>query len=532
MKGISLLKAVLTQDMDLFKYKTKTNSGKIKKIIFPLCLFIIVCFSIGFYAYTIGKSLKSINLTYIMLTMFIFIVTIFSFMQGIYKSQGILFESKDNDLLFSLPIAKSKILSTRILKLLIFQYLYNLMFLLPAFIIYIYYERPNLSFYLITIIFTFLIPIIPTILSSILGYLVKMISSKSKRKKIVQTLLSIILFLGIFFLSTKFDSFINNIASYAKNVNDLLIKIYYPIGLYIRLITNFNIIDLIKLLLVNLVPFVLFIILFSKSYFKIIFNSKENIVDSRKIVKNSYVQKSPVNSLVNKELKRYFSSPVYMFNTSFGLILTFVVTIILLIKGKSSFEYLLSKYELGNMSISFLYYILILFATSFTSITSSSISLEGKTINITKSLPIKIEDIFKSKIIYPFIIELPFILISEPLFFIVFKPNIFYIVTIFLLSILMILLSSLIGLLVNLKYPKMNATNDTEVVKQSLSSMISVYIGVIIFLLSVISILHFKSKICINTLIIFHLLIIFIICVILYNILIKWGIKKYNNINI
>ena len=34
MKEISLLKAVLTQDMDLFKYKTKTNSGKIKKLYF------------------------------------------------------------------------------------------------------------------------------------------------------------------------------------------------------------------------------------------------------------------------------------------------------------------------------------------------------------------------------------------------------------------------------------------------------------------------------------------------------------------
>ena len=39
------------------------------------------------------------------------------------------------------------------------------------------------------------------------------------------------------------------------------------------------------------------------------------------------------------------------------------------------------------------------------------------------------------------------------------------------------IVSSLIGITVNLKYPKLDATNDTEVVKQSLSSMVSVFIG-------------------------------------------------------
>ena len=134
-KTLSLLKAVLSQDMNMFKYGTKANSSKLKKIIFPVALFIIVCLSIGVYAYMIADELSKVHLTYIMLTMFIFIVSILAFMQGIYKSQGILFEARDNDLLFSLPISRSKILFVRIFKLLLFQYIYNLMFLLTAFVI-------------------------------------------------------------------------------------------------------------------------------------------------------------------------------------------------------------------------------------------------------------------------------------------------------------------------------------------------------------------------------------------------------------
>ena len=104
-------------------------------------------------------------------------------MEGIYKSQGILFEARDNDLLFSLPIKKSQILLVRIIKLLAFQFIYNLMFILPAFVIYIYFERPGINFYLISLLMSLLISIIPTIVSSILGYMVKLVSSKFKSKK-------------------------------------------------------------------------------------------------------------------------------------------------------------------------------------------------------------------------------------------------------------------------------------------------------------------------------------------------------------
>ena len=113
MKTLSLLKAALSQDMNMFKYKTAKNSSKLTKLLFPVFLFIIVCFSIGVYTYMIAEKLHPFNLTYIMLTIIFMTVILLTFMSGIYKSQGILFEAKDNDLLFSLPIPKSKILASR-----------------------------------------------------------------------------------------------------------------------------------------------------------------------------------------------------------------------------------------------------------------------------------------------------------------------------------------------------------------------------------------------------------------------------------
>lgn len=533
MKTFSLLKAALSQDMNIFKYSTKRNSSKLNKILFPIVLFVIVCISIGTYAYMIGKNLAPFSLTYVMVSMFIMVVTIMTFIEVIYKSQGILFESKDNDLLFSLPIKKSQILFVRIVKLLLFQYIYNLMFLLPAFVIFIYFEKPGINFYLISLFMSLLIPIIPTIISSVIGYIIKLLSSRFKAKKIVQTLLSSIIFLSIFYFSMNLESFIQDIAIHAKNINDMLTSIYYPLGLYVNLIHEFNILDLVKLLLINIIPFILFIIIGSKFYFKVIFNSKEDNSKKKDSKKELFIKRKKIVSLARKELKRYFSSPIYMFNTSFGLLLSVILSIYLCFKGQVVFDELLSQYEIqSNLSLPILFYFFILFVGSMTSISSSSISLEGKTINITKSLPINEELILKSKILTCYIIELPFIIFSDVIFFIKFKPSLFYIILIILVGLFTILLTACIGLITNLKYPKMNATNDTEVVKQSMSSMISVFIGIGIFIGSILLIIFASDYINMDILLILHILLIIIISSILYYILMRFGKKEYKQINV
>lgn len=533
-KTISLLKAVLSQDMNLFKYTAKKNASKTKKLLFPIFLFALISFSIGTYAYMIAEPLYEMHLTYVMLTLFLTMVSILTFMSGIYKSQNILFDCKDNDLLFSLPIKKSKILFIRIFKLLLFQFVYNLMFLLPAFAIYVYFVKPNVGFYLISLVMSILIPIIPTVLSSFIGYIVKLFSSKSNKSKIVQTLLTSLIFLVIFFFSFNLENYINNIVEHATDINDLLIKIYYPIGLYVRLITNFSFIDFIKLISVNIIPLLIFILLGSKFYFKIISNNK-NSKHKTKInnKKDEYKKHSKLYSLAKKELKRFVSSPVYMFNSSFGLIILLISTIAVSIKGDYIFKLILSSYGINDdISINILYYGLIIFSLAMTSITSSSISLEGKTINITKSLPISIKEIIISKIIYPYVIELPFVVISELIYLIIYKPSVSFSIALILVSILLIFFTAAFGLLINLKYPKMNASSDTEVVKQSMSSMISVFSGMGIFIMSLVYISSLINIFGFTITIYTHILILLLLDILVYIILKTTSQKDYANINV
>ena len=532
MKTLSLLKAVLSQDMNLFKFKAKSNSSKFVKLLLPIILFIIVSFSLGTVIFGFMEELVKYNLTNISICMVLALITIMTFVEGIFKSQSILFDCKDNELLFSLPIKRRTILFIRIIKLLIFEYLFNLMFLLPTYVVYIYFEHPGISFYILSILMMLLIPNIPTIIACFLGYIIKLISSKMKFKKIIQVILTTSFIILYLYFSFNMDKFMDGIVKNATSINDIITKIYYPIGTYISLLDKFDIVKFMGLLLVNFIPFLIFILIGQLFYFKIISDSANDkrIKKSKKI---NIRQNSPIISLVKKEIKRYSSSAVFMFNTSFGLIIGLIMTVVLCLKGKSMLLGMLSNFGVsGNVGLNVLFYGIILFALCSTSISSSSISLEGRTINITKSLPIDYKDIFKSKILMCFIIEAPFAIASAIIFIIFYNVSIIFILELLFLIVMIIMFNSVVGLLINLKYPKLDCNNDTEVVKQSMSSLISTFIGFTSFIISIVLIVILNKYFDLLILVGVHLIILFIVNIILYNILMRKGPIKYQNLSV
>lgn len=540
-KLLSLLKATMSQDMSLFRIKAKNESGA-RKIVLPIVLALVVMFSIGSYAAILAEELAPSHLTYIVLTIFVMVTSLLTIIEGVYKSQGILFEARDNDLLFSLPITKSKIFFIRVFKLITFQFLYNSLFMLPAIIVYAMYEKPDVSFYLISLIMLVLLPIIPTILGCVLGYIVKGLSSKFKARNIVQVLFTSLILLGIFYVSFNMQGMVANIVQNANSIQEVITKIYYPAGLYINLIQKFNILDLVTLLAINIVPAIIFGYVASIFYFKI--NSKlgekgngNKKVATTKSTEKTYRVRTQLSGLIHKEMKRFFSSPVFMVNAGFGIVLMLAMTVAISINFDGMINSMMQGAEIEvpineikNMMPK-VFYGFVVFISCMTSMTSSMISLEGKSFNITKSLPIATEKILLSKVLTSNILSIPIILICDVIFFVTFKVAIVDIIFILLASIVMPTLTALIGILMNLKYPKMNATSDTEVVKQSMSSMLSVFIGMFVAMLSV-AIMIMGSNFNINLFVALELVVFSTIAFILWRILKKYGVKRFKEINV
>ena len=179
-----------------------------------------------------------------------------------------------------------------------------------------------------------------------------------------------------------------------------------------------------------------------------------------------------------------------------------------------------------------IFYCLVVLTSSLTQITSSSISIEGKSFNITKCLPVTSKEIFLSKILCSNLISIPIIFLSDVIFFIFFRPSIIFIITTLVVTVIMPTLIAIFGLIIKLKYPKMDATSDAEVVKQSASSMVSVFGGMLIAILLILIVVLLSNITSCSFSVVLTTVLILVITIVLWNVLKKYGNKKIKKINI
>ena len=164
-----------------------------------------------------------------------------------------------------------------------------------------------------------------------------------------------------------------------------------------------------------------------------------------------------------------------------------------------------------------------------TSITSSMISLEGKNIDITKSLPVPSKKILLAKILTSNSISVPIILICDVVFFILCKVDIINIILTLSASIVVPTFSAILGLIINLKHPKLDASSDTEIVKQSMSSFIAVFSGVFIGMLMIGITVICGMK---NIILLLEVLIFAILDLLLWQWIKNSGVKKFERLNV
>ena len=534
-KTISLIRACMTSDMNIFKIKQKKDN---KKNSFLLPIFLTFCFMFAIWSNInmIFEKLAPMHLQTLVIPMVILATSFFIIIEGVYKSGPLLFNCKDDQLLLSLPIKRSTVFFVRVFKFYVFELIFNVLFILPLIISYIRWaESLDWTFFLTSFVMIIMLPVIPVVISCIIGVIISNITSKFKFKNLAQIVIPMLIILGVLYLSYNMDGVYEDIAKHATSINDFIMKIYYPAGVYSKLITNFNIIDLLIFILINIVILVVAIFILSRFYFKINSNLK-NISTSKKVKIDNLVIKSrsKTRSLIRKELNIFFKTPVFIVNAGFALVMYIIIVIGLSIKYDSVVKIIIEVLpkEIINNYLSIFIFIIITFAAFMTSITNSVISLEGRNINILKSLPIKTKEILLSKVYAALTITTIPIIIGDIILFIRFKLNILEMLLLLVFSILIPLISHFIGIIINLKYPKLDFDNSSEVVKQSTSSFISVLIGMLLLIGTVLLVVKLIKILDAIYILLIFLGIYLIIDIILYTYLIKVSVNDFNKLSI
>lgn len=492
-KALALFKASLSEGMSFFKISGR-NRSKFMKIGLPVIIGILFMSAMASYGYMMIESLAETGMEFVTLTLFAVVATIFILMEGVYKTSGLLFNCRDDDIVLSLPIKKSTVLLIRVMKFYLFEVMVNALFLAPVMLVYGIKMGMGISFYLVSTVALLLLPILPVVVSCLVGGLIAHFSVKFKFKNLVEIVLTTIVLVVVLVASLSLQEIIQSIAQNAGSINEAITSAYYPIGGYIGLVLGFDILKFVTFVLVNVGLLLLMILALGRVYFRI--NSRVKIVKSEaKRREYKITTHRPILALIKKELGRFASSPVFVVNAGFGLVL-YILVCVLLCVNMEGLSVQITEMEIEWMSVdkvlSFMPAImfgLIFFTAMMTSITSSMISLEGKSFNILKGLPVSSMTIIWAKVLAAMLVMVPIILAGDLIMFVRFNFDIWQIVMILVSSVIMPMVAELMGIIVNLKYPKMDAKDDVEVVKQSMSSMIAVFtgMGASIVMLSIIS---------------------------------------------
>lgn len=401
-----------------------------------------------------------------------------SIIGSVFMAQSQLYEAKDNDFLLSLPIPSRYILFVRMVPLYVQNLIFSATILIPAYIARGISGYVSAGQAFIFIVMLFAIPLFSLFISCLLGLLIALITSKMRDKTMVTVIVSF-LFMGIYFVlyygaMGYMNTLIENSATIGEGIKKyayLLYKFGFAFeGDFVGFAITFGIMAV----LFGGLYFVL-----SKTYIKLVTTKRGGT--KTKQVKQQKKSNSMFFALLKRDIRRFFGSGIYFLNCGLGSIMLIILTILFIIKG----DFVTAKIIAGGGEayLPFIMLVIVCFISSMNVVTGPSISLEGKTLWILQSFPVKMFDVLKSKLTLHYIVTGPIATISTIVFACILKPSPLMIISMIFLPSVMVIMSGALGLHFNLKKPNLNWDNETLVVKQSSSVLFTMLSSIGILLL-------------------------------------------------
>ena len=119
----------------------------------------------------------------------------------------------------------------------------------------------------------------------------------------------------------------------------------------------------------------------------------------------------------------------------------------------------------------------ICFCVSINILSAPSISLEGKSIWILQSFPVSGGDVLVSKAMAHMVVGIPPLLVAGIIGNILFPSSLPMMLLVIALPLAFTVLTALLGVFINLHFPKFDWISETAAIKQSASTMIAMFSG-------------------------------------------------------
>lgn len=455
---------------DSRKQKKRSVSGIIGYSL--LYLFVEFSFILIFtsLSYSLCSLLVPMNMTWLYFAMMAVITVFFSLFINMFTANSLLYNTKDNDLLLSLPIPAGTIVMVRMASLLLSILLLSATILLPAIIVYFVLYGFSFSILIGTLFMFLTVLLLSLSLSTIVGYLVARISTHVRHKNLVTTVLQLVLLCAYMYFYSNLEGNLNALTLQVLTLGNSIHSTMNPLYLLGNVATG-NILSILLFSFVTILLAFLSYRLVSHTFLSDVSatgKEKKRTSDRLNTHKNSVFV-----SLLKKEFSRFFSCPPYILNCSLSTLMLLAGTVYLVIR-KDMILTLIAELSLGASGLEAgLTVFAICILACMNDAAAPSVSLEGKNIWILKSLPVKGRDILLSKAGLQFCLTAPAVLIVSIISSFLFHFSLSEALLVLLIPIVFCVFSALLNILIGITFPNLNWTNEITPIKQGLAVMLA-----------------------------------------------------------
>ncbi len=393
------------------------------------------------------------------------------------KSSGVLVGLRDYDMVMSLPVKSSEVVLSRLTMTYLTNFFVSAIVVLPAAVIFAGNADAGMvskAMFLFSLLF---IPVIPTVISLGLGVLITAVSSRSRHKNIFSLLLSTLAVLLIVAAATQaqhMDS--SELLNIGLVLSSIAEQVYPPAVLVSIAVSQQNWLYFFAFAGISVLVGGIFI--WVAAHFYQAMNTAAFGNAGVKYAGSTPKVSSPVKAMYKREFSRYFSCTIYALNSTIGMVLLCVVSVLLLFISPKELEQQIGMAGLRQMLRQVLPMVIAVFI-SMTSTTAASLSLEGKNRWMMCSAPVRAADIFHAKIAVNLTVICPFALVSIVLLGFKMAVSPIQAVLLCIIPAVYACFISVLGMYMNVKFPKYDWTSEYYAVKQAVSVLATIGIGML-----------------------------------------------------
>lgn len=443
---------------------------------------------------------------------------------SIFVTQSMLFDAKDNEFLLSLPIKPGKILFSRMLSLYAQNFIFGGIVFLSAVVVYATSDFATPLGIIFCILLLFIQPLMSLGITCIIGWLVALATARMNNKTIITTVLSLGFLALYFFVYYRFNSYIQLLITNSKSIGSSVKSALYPIY-EMGMGATGDIMGFVIFTAITLAFFALIYWLLSVSFIRIVTTKSKGT--KAKYRERELKVSNLSKTLFRKELKHFTNNSLYMINSGLGSIILIIGAVAVVAKNDWILE-IAKGFPFASTLFSLIGAGIMCFIVSMNVVSAPSISLEGKSIWLINSLPIKGKDVLNAKLMLHFMVSAPFAIIFSIVWAVVLKSSVIMTIALILIPQLAIFLFGEIDLMLSLKFANLDWTNEAMVVKQSTSVVISLFLnwGIIIALGLTFFLIPEITAFSLEIYGVICTVVLVAASAVIYRILTSWGVKK------